>query len=139
MSIAQVRAGLETRLVSVPGGIPAAQTAFENVSFIPTQGVNYQTVTLAPSPPENPTFGDGYYRENGIFRVRLYFQNSLGVNATQIAAEKIRDWFKRGTSVVSGGIITTVLRTPDISMGMLIDDRYSLTINIRYFASVFAP
>ena len=135
MSISSIRIALETHLNTIS---PAILTVYENVPFTPVTGVPYQKVFLLPATPANPTMGDGYYREQGIFQVTLLYPLQAGPKTAADRAEKIREAFKRGTTLTSGSIQVIIDRTPEISQGRVDGDRWSVPCKIRWFSSIFA-
>ena len=134
MSLASVRIALETKLNSMT---PALSTAWENVPFTPVSGTPYQAAYLLPATPANPTMGDGYYREQGIFQVTLMYPLQAGPKTAADRAELIRAAFKRGTSMTSGGITTIIERTPEIGQGRVDGDRWMQIVRIRWFAGIY--
>ena len=134
MSIVSVRAALEAKLNAMT---PSLSTAWENVPFTPVTGTPYQMVFLLPATPANPTMGDGYYREQGIFQVTLMYPLQAGPKTAADRAELIRAAFKRGTSMTSGGITTIVERTPEIGQGRVDGDRWALPVKIRWYAGIY--
>ena len=132
MSIASVRAALETKLATIT---PAIATAYENTPYTPVSGTPYQACYLLPV-TENPTMGDGYYRLAGIFQVTLFYPLQTGPAAAAARAELIRTAFKRGTSMVSGSVTVIVERTPDILQGRVDGDRWALPVRVRFFAGI---
>jgi Bacteriophage related domain of unknown function len=136
MSILDVRSALQNRLAAMPNGIVSA---FEGVPYDPVAGTPYQTVTLIPGAPLNPSFGNDYYREIGILRIRLFYPSRQGVGAITVQAQRLRDWFYRGLTVSSGSIETIIQRTPSISSCTIVGDRLVQSVDIQYFASVFIP
>jgi hypothetical protein len=133
MSIVSIRAALEVRLTSIA---PSIQTAWENAPFSPTAGVAYQSVFLMPAAPENPTFGDGFYREIGLLQVSLFYPLQAGPKAAADRAELIRTTFKRGTSMVSGTVTVRVARTPEIGQGRVDGDRWHVPVRVVWFAGI---
>ncbi len=109
MSQKNIRKAFEDRLVEMPLGLGASKTAFENVTFKPKVGEAYQRSVLAPITPENPTLGDGYFREVGFYQVVLSYPKGEGV-----------------------GNITT-----KISPVYINDTRAEITIRIRYYSDQF--
>lgn len=128
-----IRQALETRLSVMPNGIT---TAIENVTFTPISGTPHQAAFLLPADPINSTLGDTYYRANGIFRIRLCYPVDTGTGGAALQAQRIRDWFYRGLSLQQGGLDVIIQRTPSIGVASVIADRYTLTVDIRYFASI---
>jgi hypothetical protein len=135
MSISLIRIALETHLNTIS---PLIQTAYENVPFTPVTGVPYQQVFLLPATPANPTMGDGYYREQGIFQVTLMYPLQAGPKTAADKAEAIRTAFKRGLTLTSWSVNVTIDRTPEIGEGRVDGDRWSVPIKIRWFANIFA-
>ena len=134
MSISSVRIALESKLNAMT---PSLSTAYENVPFTPVTGTAYQMAFLLPATPANPTMGDGYYREQGIFQVTLMYPLQAGPKTAADRAELIRAAFKRGTSMTSGGITTIVERTPEIGQGRVDGDRWALPVKIRWYAGIY--
>ena len=64
---------LSAFLVALDEITPSIPTKKPNVSFTPAVNQPYQRARLLPSPPENPTMGDDYHRENGIFEIVLFY------------------------------------------------------------------
>jgi len=132
-----IRKAFEKRLVSIPNGLGISNTAFENVSFTPKINQAYQLTRLVPLPVENPTLGDNYHREVGFYQVVLSYPKGEGVGDISTQADKIKDYFKRGTTLVEGSDKVIVDRTPETSPVYINDTRAEITIRIRYFSNQF--
>lgn len=137
--IVSIRTALEAKLEAMT---PALATAWQNRAFKPVTGTPYQQVFLLPATPSNPTMGDGYYREQGIFQITLMYPLGTptipaGPAEAEKRAELIRTAFKRGTSMTSGGIMVIVEKTPEIGQGRPDGDRWFIPIKIRYFAEIY--
>jgi hypothetical protein len=134
MAILDIKKAFEKRLNSIT---PSIQTAYEAVSFTPTQGVPYQKVQLSPNQPENPTIGDGYYREVGEFQVFLCYPSNKGTSEVLTRAELVRSYFQRGTTLVEGASEIIIIRTPQIAGTSIIGDRIIVPVLIQYSVGVF--
>lgn len=121
----------------MPDGLGAEKTARENARFTPSVDVEYQRSALAPLTPENPTLGDDYYREVGFYQVVLSYPKGKGVGDITAMAELVKDYFKRGTTLVEGSDKIIVDRTPQISPVYINDNRAEITIRIRYYSEQF--
>lgn len=132
-----IRKSFEKRLISMPNGLGASNTAFENVKFTPKLDQPYQLTRLVPLPVENPTLGDDYHREVGFYQIVLSYPKGEGVGAIAAQADKIKDYFKRGTTLVEGSDKVIVDRTPETSPVYINDTRAEITIRIRYFSNQF--
>lgn len=142
MSQAKIQAAFEKALAVMPMGLPFTgdstnRTAVENVAFTPVVNSPYQALTFAPGLPENPTLGDGYFREVGLFRVRLYYPKHVGTGAIRSQAERLRAYFKRATTLVESSIEVIVNRTPNISPVSIIDTNVTLTVDIPFYVNVY--
>ena len=137
MSQKNIRLAFEKKLIAMPSGLGASKTAFENVTFTPSVGTAYQRSVLAPITPENPTLGDGYFREVGFYQVVLSYPKGEGVGKISAMAELVQDYFKRGTTLVEGSDKIIVDRTPQISPVYINDNRAEITIRIRYYSEQF--
>jgi hypothetical protein len=133
MSITSVRAALEVKLAAIT---PALATAYENAPYTPVAGTPYQAVYLMTATPENPTMGDGFYREQGIFQISLFYPLQSGPKAAADRAELIRTAFKRGTALTSGTVTVRISRTPEIGQGRVDGDRWHVPVKCTYFAGI---
>jgi len=134
MSLASVRIALESKLNAMT---PALSTAWENVPFTPVSGTPYQAAYLMPATPANPTMGDGYYREQGIFQVTLMYPLQAGPKPAADRAEAIRAAFKRGTTLTNGNVSVIIEQTPEIGQGRVDGDRWMQIVRIRWFAGIY--
>lgn len=134
MSLALVRQALETRLLAMT---PALATVPENGSYTPVVGTPYQQIFLLPAQPDNPTLGEAYRREVGIFQVSLMYPQNVGPGTAQTRALAVQAHFPRGGVYSAGGVNVLILRTPNIHPGRKDGDRYRIDIDITYQAEVF--
>jgi hypothetical protein len=132
-----IRKAFEKMLVALPNGLGSANTAYENVSFTPVSTQPYQLSRLVPLSVENPTLGDNYHREVGFYQVVLSYPKGKGVGALSTMADKVKDYFKRGTTLVEATDKIVVDRTPEISSVYINDTRAEITIRIRYYSDQF--
>lgn len=135
MSLAKVRAALESRLTAMT---PALSTAFENASFSPVSGTPYQAVYLLPAQPDDSEIGARHHFEIGIFQVSLLYPQNTGPAAAQSRAIAVRQWFSRGTTLTNAGVNVNITRVPYIRPGRVDADRWRIDIDIRYQAEIFA-
>lgn len=133
MSLAAVRIALETKLLNMS---PTLATAWENSPYTPVVGTPYQQVWLLPATPANPTFGDDYYREQGLFQMTLLYPLQTGPAAAMARAELIRTAFKRGTSMTSGTVTVIVDKTPEIGVGRIDGDRWAVPVKVPWHADI---
>lgn len=132
-----IRRAFEKSLVAMPQGLGAANTAYENTTFTPKADFPHQLSRLVPLPVENPTFGDNYNREIGFYQVVLSYPKGKGVGTLATMADMVKDYFKRGTTLVEGSDKIIIDRTPQISPVYINDNRAEITIRIRYYSEQF--
>ena len=92
---------------------------------------------LMPATAQNPTMGDGFYREVGIFQVNLLYPMQLGSLAAVTQAQKIQALFKRGAAFVNGGVTVRIMTTPTIGAGAQDTERFMVPVKISYAADIF--
>jgi len=132
-----IRRAFEKSLVAIPQGLGAANTAYENTTFTPKADFPHQLSRLVPLPVENPTFGDNYNREIGFYQVVLSYPKGKGVGTLATMADMVKDYFKRGTTLVEGSDKIIIDRTPEISSVYINDNRAEITIRIRYYSEQY--
>ena len=132
-----IRKAFEKYLVVMPQGLGLSKTAFENTTFTPVLNQPYQLSRLVPLPVENPTFGDNYNREVGFYQVVLSYPKGNGVGSISTMADKVKDYFKRGTTLIEGSDKIIIDRTPEISQVYINDNRAEITIRIRYYSEQY--
>ena len=135
MSITFVRTALEAKLNAMT---PTLATAWQNVGYTPVTGTPYQACFLMPATPSNPTVGDGFYREQGILQISLFYPLLTGAQAAEARAQLIRTAFKRGTTMTSGSVSVIVDTTPEIGQGRADDDRWHVPVRVRWSAGIIA-
>jgi hypothetical protein len=86
--------------------------------------------------PENPTFGDDFYRQRGYLQINLSFPLNEGPAPAGKRGDLLRDTFRRGLSWVNDNVTTTVEETPEIGKGSVEANRYVVQVFIRFFADV---
>ncbi len=134
MPLVNIRAALETALATIS---PTVSTAYENAAFVPVIGVPYMAAFLMPANPQNPTLGDGFYREVGTFQVNLLYPMQLGSLAAVTQAQKIQTLFKRGAAFVNGGVTVRIMTTPTIGAGASDTERFMVPVKVSYAADIF--
>lgn len=122
----------------VGGVVRANLTAWEGVAFDPVAGVPHQQVTLLPATPDNPTFGDGHYREIGFIQVTLFYPRGFGTLGIMTRAELIKSTFPRGSSFSSNGVVVHIPRTPVILSSGVQDESLVAIVKIQYYADIFS-
>jgi Bacteriophage related domain of unknown function len=134
MSIVKIRAALETALAAVN---PAISIAYENTAFVPAIGVPYCKLFLLMAPPDNPTMGDGYHLERGIFQITLMYPLQSGSLDAATQAEVLKATFKRGSSLSNGGVTVKVLSSPATGSAQIDGERFALPIKVSWSAEIF--
>lgn len=129
MTVPAIRALLEARLLTL--GWPAAQTAFENVTFTPTAGVAFQHINLIMASPNDYALGDGA-QQRGVFQVAIKEPIAAGPGAGEARAEVIKAGFPKNLRLTSGGQLVKIMRTPEITRTGIDGDRDVTLVRIRF-------
>lgn len=127
--VEHIRAALESHLA---GMTPELDTAWENVSYTPTDGVPYQRVALLLADAENPTLGQERVIDRGIFQVSLVYPQGTGPAAAQARVTALRERFPAGLVLTSGGYSIRIERTPSGVPALQDEGRYTLPVSIRF-------
>lgn len=134
MTITNIRAALDTRLLSTPGGIASSLTTWDNKAPAtqPTAAQAYQEVTLLPARPDNPTIDEATQIHNGIYQVLLRFPVGKTSLPAETVANAIAAHFPAGLQLTYGGQTVRIRGTPAIGAGYLSGERYCVPVSIRY-------
>lgn len=133
MGILDIQRAFEKRLLTIT---PTIQTVPVGVSFTPVTGTPYQKIQLVPRNPENPTMGDGYYREVGEFQIFICYPPNKGTADAIARAELTRSYFQRGTTLTEGGLEVIIPVTPYIAGASPVGDRLIVPVIIQYSVGV---
>jgi hypothetical protein len=134
MSQSNIRNALENALAAITQAIDIVH---ENEAYEPIAGRPFCEAYVMFATPANPTMGDGFYQELGIFQINLQYPTEVGTAAAAAQAQLIRDAFPRGATFVFGGVTVQVDRTPEISAGTVDADRWFLPIKVRWHADIY--
>ncbi len=125
-----VRVALETALAAASIGFP---TAWENMPLATAPGIAWQAAFIMFAEPDNPEIS-ARYTERGIFQVNLFYPLDAGTGAAETRAETLRSAFAYGTALVSGGVTTIIVNTPEIGPGRVDDDWFVKPVRVRFEA-----
>ena len=133
MSLQNIKKAFEKKLAALQ---PTIQTSYEGVTFNPTSGVPYQRTQLVPRRTDNPSVGDDHYRDNGEFQIFLAYPTNKGTGEILTRAELVRDFFKRGTTLIEGDTTVLITKTPQIAGTSILGDRLVVPVIITYISDV---
>jgi hypothetical protein len=136
--LTNIRTALDTRLLSTPGGIASALTAWDNKGpkTTPTTAQPYQVVSLLPATPDNPTLTEETAIHTGVYQVLLMFPPGVGPLPAGTLTQAIAGHFPAGLSLTHNGQKVRIRGTPHIAAGYQSGERYAVPISIRYNAIV---
>jgi hypothetical protein len=134
MSKVVIRKLLETRLQGAPGyDLP---TNWENTGFKPSVGVAWARVNTLHGKPLNPTMGDDFNREPGIFQIALSYPENTGSVDAMAKADALCAWFKRGTVLEEGGVRILIDKAPSVG-GVTSDGAwFRATVSVYFVADL---
>lgn len=135
MSQVLIRTALET---AINGMAPSLFTAWENVTAKPPVPTTpYQQVFIKFGMPENIEQGLGY-NEIGYMQVKLLYPINEGDAPARARALMLRTLFKKKASFSSGGVTTTIIKTPEIPGGTTDGDRWAIDVIIPFMAQIYS-
>lgn len=136
MSNAVIRKLLQAHLMTgAPGDV--LPTAWEGVAFTPTAGQAYQKPYLLPARTRNPTMGDGFKREVGLFQISLGYPDGAGTGGIESKAASLCAHFARGL-VLEDGLVR--VRVDESAYASRVDTGngwLQLAVSVPYEADVF--
>jgi hypothetical protein len=134
MSVLSIRQALEEKLKTIT---PAIDTAWEQKKYTPKIGRPYQSAYLLLADPENPSMGNGMYRQRGVFQVTLTYPLGRGSKDIETRADLLRTTYYRGLTLTEDSVNVVIEKTPAISHQPN-EDAYAIKIvKIEFFAEIF--
>lgn len=116
---------------------PALPVAYPNVAFTPPVGGSYLE---AREPLRSSTEAIGISRWNehtGIFQIDVVYRAQDGAIAPTEIADKVADWFKRGTRLINGSVRVDINEPPSVAASMADAPYIRIPVSVRY--RVFTP
>ena len=135
MTMVDIMAALLARLALVS---PTLDVVPENTPYVPVAGRAYMASTLLAAEPANPVMGGAFHRDRGLFQVALRFPAGQGAGAALLHAERVRDAFARGTTLVAGDGVVLVTGTPSIGPSHVDADRFTLPLRVAWQGDSFS-
>lgn len=135
MAILEVQEAVMQKLYEMPGNLP---TAFEGISFEGAGREMYQRLQFNILPPDDPTFGTYYHRENVEVQIFVVDRLEKGTSPALEYAQKLKKHFHKGLTLEEDGVRMHILRTPRISSAAILLDRLVIPVLIPLTAEVTA-
>jgi hypothetical protein len=110
----------------------------ENVAFTPTAKKPYVRAYLIPAQPANPTMGDGFYRDQGVYQLTLAYPTESGVGPVLDLAALLRTALARGVRLAAGSGFVLINQTAYIGPAAVEGDRLLVAIRFTWQADTFA-
>lgn len=132
MSIYDIRTALEAHLMALTPEIP---TEFDNHRIAtPPIDSPWQSCSLLPAQPENPTQDEGLTIQRGVFQVLLRYPSADGAGPAQQRADLLVEHFK-APCILSSGTITVLTRgRAQVGAPLPGSDRFVLPVSIRWYS-----
>jgi len=134
MTQSSIRNALENALAAIT---PAIDIVHENQAYSPISGRPFCEAYCMFATPSNPTMGDGFFQEIGIFQINLQYPAEVGTADASARAALIRDAFPRRATFAFGGVTVQIDKTPEIGAGTVDADRWFVPIKVRWHADIF--
>jgi hypothetical protein len=133
--ILNTKKALERRLNNQFSTTP---TAYEGVAFTPPANALYFHTQFIVRPPEDPTLGLGFYREQMTFQVFVCDVINKGTANAISVAEQVRSLFNKGLTLTESGTRIHITRTPQIDSANVIEDRVVVPVLIEVWSEVYS-
>jgi hypothetical protein len=85
--------------------------------------------------PDNSEWGPSH-TERGILQINLLYPRFSGTRDSASRCELLRGVFRRGSSFTYSGVTVTITDTPEVSMGVVDNDRFNTPVKIRFSAYI---
>ena len=129
MSLATIRAALETRLNGITSPLP---TAWENVPYTPTVGTAWQRVRLLVNDPVDYAVTSDVIEQRGFLEVLIFYPQNAGTSAAATRAQAIADRFAPVQTLTSGSAKVEILGRSRIGTGIATDDWYAIPMSVPW-------
>jgi hypothetical protein len=134
MSLPQIRRALEKHLAALT---PAVPTAWDNVTFSPpADGSVYQEVKFVPNEPNGEMMDTLTFIEQGLLQVSVFYPQGKGPRDSDNRVDALRSHFRRGTTLVEGGVSTIITRVPSVAAGLPMEGQWRVPVTIYWQAQV---
>lgn len=139
MSELLVRRALEKHLAGMASNLTVTISENQAQEAPADAAAPYQQCFLLPAEPDNQVQGMSVYRAHGIFQVTLLYPLGEGDGAAAAQAELLRTRFRRGTSLVEGGLSVLITDTPAVARAYEAGGRWTKPVYARWQAWVNTP
>ena len=113
------------------------ETAWEGTAYLPVSGVPYQKPYLLPSRTQNPTLGDGFFREIGLFQISLGYPDGEGTGGIETKAAALCKQFARGHVFIDANVTVRIDESPFVSRVDTGNGWLLLAVSVPYCADIF--
>lgn len=131
MSHFVIQGAMEKRLAAMA---PAIDTAWENVPFVPTDGVPYQRAFFIPNAPIDHGIAFDVKEWRGLFQVSLLYPLSSGRADAQQRAEQVCAHFAPLLTLTSSGMQVEVFESPAVAQGFIDENRWHVPVTVSWRA-----
>ena len=130
MTLSQIKALLEQKLLAMPGVLP---TAFENVPFAQPAGPYQSCYHLINSPIDLGIEGT-LTEERGILQITLRYPEGKGRQQADAMADQIKAHFKMPQIIPGAGFRIELNKTPSVTSGLPDEGRWCVPITVYWEA-----
>lgn len=129
MSLATIRAALESRLNGIASPLP---TAWEAMHYSPTEGTAWQRVRLLLNDPIDHAVTSDVVERRGLLEVVLHYPSGSGSSAAAARAQAIADRFAPVQNLTSGSTTVQINATARIGSGFVFEAWYVVPITVPW-------
>lgn len=127
MSLQKIKTAFEVKLNT----LPTLATAYENVSFTPTNGVPYQQVNFLWSENVGQYINETDYLVKGICQIMLCYPSNKGMGDINARSQLLLDTFYFGSKLYKDDLVINTVGMPEVR-NLGIDDADSrVKVSVR--------
>lgn len=131
MTIATIRAALESRLNGIASPLPSA---WENFEYTPTTGVAWQRVRLLVNTPVDHAVTSDVAEHRGFLEVVLYYPQGVGTATAAAKAQAIADRFAPVQTLSSGATRVEITKTARLGSGFPFDGWFCIPVSVPWIS-----
>lgn len=129
MSLAKIRAALESRINGMASALP---TAWENIAYTPTADEPWQRVRLLLNDPIDHATTADIVEQRGFLEVLLHYPQGDGASAAMAQAGLVAARFAPVQTLTSSTTRVEISQTARIGSGFLYEGWYVVPVSIPW-------
>ncbi len=131
MSLNKVYTAFITKLNTLT---PLIDTVYENKSYTPIDGKEYQEVYILPSSNVAPYINEILYEAEGLIQITLCYPTNEGRSKAMSRADLYEKLFPSGTVLTIDSLKIRIKGVPQTTNLGIVDGRYKIALRVGFLA-----